>query len=249
MGWHATCFTYVCANKYRIESIDVDRPIPFFNSDMELVKMDNYFRFPRRVSCAIPLYRSNGRCLTGLMEERPLSKAFRLIEPGPVVLLTTAHRGKTNVMTMSWHMCVDFTPEIACVVSPGDYSFTALRKTKECVIAIPTIDLARKVVDIGNCSGEDVDKFKKFGLTSQPGNVVKAPLIAECLANIECRVVNTTLVNRYCLFILEGVQAWIDPKRKERRTFHAVGNGTFVVDGRTLDLKKRMVKWPEHIID
>jgi len=153
--------------------------------------------------------------------------------------------------TASWNFtsASAITPEIACVVSPGDYSFSALRKTKECVIAIPTVDLARKVVDIGNCSGQEVDKFEKFGLTPQPGKVVKAPLIAECLANIECRVVNTTLVNRYCLFILEGVQAWIDRKRKERRTFHAVGNGTFIVDGRTLDLKKRMVKWPEHIVD
>lgn len=178
------------------------------------------------------------------MREYPLSKVYRFIEPGPVVLVSTADKGRANLMTMSWHMAVEFEPPlIDCIVVPGDYSFTALRKTKECVIAIPPIDLARKVVDIGNCSGQDVDKFAAFKLTPKPGKLVAAPLVAECLANIECRVKDTSLVNKYGLFILEGVQAWIDPERKERRTFHANGDGTFVVDGRTLDLKKRMVKW------
>jgi flavin reductase (DIM6/NTAB) family NADH-FMN oxidoreductase RutF len=181
------------------------------------------------------------------MKELELSQAFKLIEPGPVVLLTTAHKGKMNVMTMSWHMDIDFTPIIACVVSEGDYSFEAIRKTKQCVIAIPTVDMMKKVVDIGNCSGADMDKFKKFNLTPLPAQKVSAPLIAECLANIECRVIDTRLVNKYNLFILEGVKVWIDPKRKERRTFHAGGDGTFTVDGRTVDLKKRMTKWKDVI--
>jgi flavin reductase (DIM6/NTAB) family NADH-FMN oxidoreductase RutF len=181
------------------------------------------------------------------MREYPLSKAFQLIEPGPVVLLTTARKGKANVMTLSWHMPIEFSPQIACVVSPCDYSFVALRATKECVIAIPTVDLLDKVVDIGNCSGKDVDKFERFGLTPRPAERVQAPLVAECLANLECRVIDTRMVNKYSIFILQGLKAWIDAKRKERRTFHANGDGTFVVDGRTLDRKSRMVKWPEFI--
>jgi len=175
--------------------------------------------------------------------EFPLSKAFQLIEPGPVVLVTTAHLEKANVMTMSWHMVMEFTPQIGCIIGPWDYSFSALRTTKECVIAIPTVDIAGKTVDIGNCSGKDVDKFKAFELTPVPAKIVKAPLIAECLANIECRVIDDSLVDKYDLFILEGVQAWIDPGRKERRTFHANGDGTFVIDGRTLDLRNKMTKW------
>lgn len=177
------------------------------------------------------------------MTELPLAKAFQLIEPGPVVWLTTAMDGRPNVMTISWLMCMDFSPQIGCIVGSWDYSFTALRETRECVIAIPTVDLVRKVVDIGNCSGQDTDKFKTFKLTPQPAAEVQAPLIKECLANLECRVVDTSMVAKYSLFVLEGVKAWIDPKRKERRTLHANGNGTFVVDGRTLNLKKRMVKW------
>ncbi len=128
------------------------------------------------------------------MTELPLAKAFQLIEPGPVVLLTTAHQGRTNVMTMSWHMCVDFSPQIGCIVGSWDYSFAALRATKECVLAIPTVDLAKQVVDIGNCSGQDTDKFKKFRLTARPATEVGAPQIAECLANLAYRVIDTSLV-------------------------------------------------------
>lgn len=179
------------------------------------------------------------------MQALDLSKAFQWLEPGPVVLLTTADRGRANVMTLSWHMVVDFVPQIACVVSAGDYSFAALRRSGECVIAVPGVDLAETVVDIGNCSGQDIDKFARFGLTPLPAAEVGAPLIAECLAQIECRVIDDRLVEPYNLFILEGVHAWIDEARCERRTLHAVGNGTFRVDGETLDLRARMTKWPE----
>ena len=178
------------------------------------------------------------------MKALALGKVFHLLEPGPVVLLTTFYKGRANIMTMSWHMMMEFEPPlIGCLVSAANYSFTALRRTRECVIAIPAFDLISKVVDIGNCSGDDVDKLDAFGLTPVAAEQVKAPLIAECLANIECKVADTSLVNKYNMFILEGIKAWSDPKRKERRTFHANGDGTFVVDGRTIDLKKKMVKW------
>ena len=66
-----------------------------------------------------------------MMNDLPLSKVYQLLEPGPVVLLTTARKGRANVMTMSWHMMVEFEPPlVACVVSSADYSFAALRATK-----------------------------------------------------------------------------------------------------------------------
>jgi flavin reductase (DIM6/NTAB) family NADH-FMN oxidoreductase RutF len=178
------------------------------------------------------------------MKAYPVSKTYRLLEPSPVVLVTTAHKGRANVMTMSWLTPMEFEPAlIGCVVSELNYSFKVLRATGECVIAIPAVDLALKVVDVGNCSGQDVDKFEAFGLTALPAKKVTPPLLAECLANFECRVVDARLVRKYNFFILEAVHAWIDPKRKERRTIHHNGDGTFVVDGRTINLKKKMVKW------
>ena len=144
-------------------------------------------------------------------------------------------------MTMSWHMRVEFEPPlVACVVSSADHSFSALRTTRECVIAVPAVKLASKVVEIGNCSGRDVDKFAAFGLTPVPGEFVKPPLVGECFANLECRVADTRLVNKYNLFILEVRKAWIDPDQKNPKTIHHQGYGRFVVDGETMSLKSRM---------
>jgi flavin reductase (DIM6/NTAB) family NADH-FMN oxidoreductase RutF len=158
-----------------------------------------------------------------------------------VVLLTTAHKGRANVMAMSWHMMVEFEPPlIACVVSNADYSFAALRATKQCVIAIPALELAPKVVKVGNCSSRDVQKFERFGLTPAPAQCVAPPLVAECFANLECRVADTRLVSKYNLFVLEVLKAWIDPAQKNPKTIHHRGYGRFTVDGETIKLKSRM---------
>lgn len=175
------------------------------------------------------------------MRNLPLSRVYQLLEPGPVVLLTTARRGRANIMTLSWHMMVEFEPpRVACVVSSADYTFAALRATKECVIAIPPLELAPKVVEVGNCSGRDVDKFERFGLASIPAERVAPPLVAECFANLECQVIDTRLVNRYSLFVLEVLKAWIDPAQKNPKTIHHHGYGRFVVDGETIKLNSRM---------
>ena len=175
------------------------------------------------------------------MVELPLSEVYQLLEPGPVVLLTTAQGGRNNVMTMSWHMMVEFNPPlVACVVSSADYSFAALRATKECVIAVPSLELAPKVVGIGNCSGRDVEKFARFNLTPAPAERVAPPLVAECFANLECKVVDTRLVNKYSLFVLEVLKAWTDPAKKNRKTIHHQGYGKFAVDGEVITLKSKM---------
>ncbi|MGA3135455.1 MAG: flavin reductase family protein [Terracidiphilus sp.] len=176
-----------------------------------------------------------------MMKELPLSKVYQLLEPGPVVLLTTASKGRANVMAMSWHMMVEFEPpRVACVISNAGHSFAALRATKECVIAVPGLELAPIVVGIGNCSGRNVDKFERFGLTKAPAGCVAPPLLAECFANLECRVIDTRLVNQFNLFVLEVLKAWIDPAQKNPRTIHHHGYGRFTVDGEMIKLKSRM---------
>ena len=172
------------------------------------------------------------------MRPLKLSRAFTLIEPGPVVLVTTHDGIENNIMTISWTMVLDFTPVFAITTGEWNYSCKALRKTRECVISIPTIDLLDRVVGIGTCSGSDTDKFAKFKLTAAPGKIVKAPLIEECLANIECRVAD--FVDKHNIVVLEAVAAHIDPERKETRMVHAVGDGTFIADGRKLDRKQMM---------
>ena len=172
------------------------------------------------------------------MRELELSRVFTLIEPGPVVLVTTRDGTRNNIMTISWTMVLDFTPMLAITTGAWNHSFAALRKFKECVIAIPTVDLLDRVVGIGTCSGADTDKFAKFKLTPLDGKVVNAPLIGQCLANIECKVVDIVL--KHNIVIMEAVAAHIDASRQEKRTLHAVGDGTFIFDGRRLDRRKMM---------
>ena len=94
------------------------------------------------------------------------------------------------------------------------------------------------MVGIGTCSGIDTDKFIQFRLTPMPGRVVNAPLIKECLANIECRVVD--VVRKHNIVVLEAVAAHVASSLREKRTVHAVGDGTFIVDGRRLSRRKQM---------
>jgi flavin reductase (DIM6/NTAB) family NADH-FMN oxidoreductase RutF len=167
-----------------------------------------------------------------------LNQAFTLLEPGPVVLLVTSDGKQNNIATLSWTMVLDFTPRFAITTGAWNHSFKALKKTRECVISIPTVDMLDTVVGIGTCSGADTDKFSKFGLTAIAGRKIKVPLIGECVANIECRVVE--IIGKHNIVVLEAVAAYEDADRKEKRTLHAVGDGTFIADGRRLDRRKRM---------
>lgn len=190
----------------------------------------------RRAASARP-----GKADGAVMRSLPLPKVYGLLEPGPVVLLTSSRRGVPNVMTMSWHMMVDFEPPtFACVISDRNYTFETLRASRECVIAIPSVEIAREVVACGNCSGRDTDKFASIGLTPKPAATVQAPLVAECWANLECRLVDTRLVPSRGLFIWEVGKAWIDPKRRQARTIHHLGYGDFMVAGERIHIASRM---------
>ncbi|MHB9118754.1 MAG: flavin reductase family protein [Burkholderiales bacterium] len=171
----------------------------------------------------------------------PLSKVYGLLEPGPVVILSTVRKGRPNIMTLSWHTMLEFEPPlVGCVVSNRNYSFNILKATRECVINIPTVELAEKVVKCGNVSGRDTDKFASLGLTPIAASCVQAPLIDECYANLECKVADTRLVNKYNFFVLEVLKAWADPSNKDPRTIHHLGEGVFKVDGETIKLPSQM---------
>jgi len=170
-----------------------------------------------------------------------LSKVYGLLEPGPVVLVTTARGMKANIMTMSWLTMMEFEPPlVGCVISNRNYTFDILKTTRECVINIATLELAEKVVGCGNCSGQKTDKFRAFELTQAPASYVKAPLIEECYANLECRVVDGRMITRYNFFVLEVLKAWIDPAKKDPRTLHHRGRGAFMVSGETIRLPSKM---------
>ncbi|MCU0842436.1 MAG: flavin reductase family protein [Thiobacillaceae bacterium] len=171
----------------------------------------------------------------------PLGKVYALLEPGPVLLLATAGQDRPNVMTLSWQMPMEFEPpRVGIVLSDRDYSHGLLKASRECSLNIPTAELIDQVVAVGNCSGRDTDKFRACGLTPRPARLVAAPLVRECYASLECRVADTRMVNRYGLFVLEVVQAWVDTAVKAPRTLHHRGRGVFMVAGEVIRTASRM---------
>jgi flavin reductase (DIM6/NTAB) family NADH-FMN oxidoreductase RutF len=162
----------------------------------------------------------------------PTDNVRRFLEPGPIVLVSSAHADQTNIMTMGWHMVMEFQPAlIGCIISSANHSFEMIRKSRQCVINIPTEDIAATVVKIGNSSGRDIDKFDAFGLTAAPGTHVRAPLIAECYANFECRLADASQIKKYNMFVFEVVKAHVATAPKVPKTIHYRGDGEFMISG------------------
>lgn len=170
----------------------------------------------------------------------PVSDVRRYLEPGPIVLVSSAWRGGTNIMTMGWHTVMEFVPSlVGCMISAGNHSHDMIRRSGECVINVPTTALTSKVVGIGNCSGASTDKFKKFELTPEPASKVKAPLIRECYASFECKLSDGRLVSQYNFFIFEVVKAHVARRPKYPQTLHYTGDGIFMVSGKIISRRSQ----------
>jgi flavin reductase (DIM6/NTAB) family NADH-FMN oxidoreductase RutF len=169
----------------------------------------------------------------------PVSDIRRFLEPGPIVLVSSAYKGARNIMTMGWHTVMEFTPSlIGCIIANGNHSYELVSRSRECIINVPEVHLATTVAKIGNCSGAEVDKFARFKLTALPAEQVRAPLIAECYANLECRLVDGRLRDKYNFFIFEVVKAHAAASPKYPKTVHYRGDGMFMVSGRSLNLRR-----------
>jgi flavin reductase (DIM6/NTAB) family NADH-FMN oxidoreductase RutF len=167
----------------------------------------------------------------------------RYLEPGPIVLVSSAWRGKANIMTMGWHMVMGFEPSlIGCYIWDQNHSFEMVRNSRECVINVPTVDLGTKVVGIGNSSGRDIDKFAEFRLTAVPGTRVGAPLIEECYASFECKLNDAKLIPTYSMFVFEVVKAHVAMSPKYPRTMHYRGDGVFMLSGTDTAKFRRLFK-------
>ena len=122
----------------------------------------------------------------------PVERVRQYLEPGPIVLVSSRWGGRNNIMTMGWHMVMEFMPSLlGCLISSGNHSHEMIRKSGECVINLPTTKLTDKVIAIGNSSGAEIDKFEEFDLTAQTAAKVDAPLISECHASFDAASTTT----------------------------------------------------------
>ena len=169
----------------------------------------------------------------------PVHRIRAYLEPGPIVLVSSADKDSRNIMTMGWHTVMEFSPSlVGCVIAGGNHSFDIIRATGQCVLNLPTSDLIDQVVGIGNTSGADIDKFAEFGLTAEESEKVAPPRIAECYANFECRLHDDVLVDRYNFFIFEVVKAVVAKSPKNPETLHYTGDGEFVLAGKTVSRRR-----------
>lgn len=179
------------------------------------------------------------RHLADSFESVPVSHARRYLKPGPVVLLTTRHRGEDNVMALGWHQVLDSDPSIiSCVVSRGSRSFDMLRASRQCALNVPTGEMLDAVVRIGNCSGEDIDKFAAFGIDRDDGRDVDVPVLPQCHARLECRLRDDRAVDRYNLFILEVTHISVRSAAPEPEYLHYEGDGVFALSGRRVSRRR-----------
>ncbi|MDO5640610.1 MAG: flavin reductase family protein [Neisseria sp.] len=172
----------------------------------------------------------------------PLNFVFTLIEPSPVVLISTRDQGKDNVFTLSWLMPLGFDDDgssnIAIMTGGWNHSAHALLKNKQCVVHIPTAGQMETVIAIGTVSGADTDKFTQFGLKSEEAHAINCPIIQGCAAYIECRVAD--YIEQHGIVVLQPVAAGADPLENQQPKFHAVGDGRFFTAGQVYDYRRLM---------
>ncbi len=179
-------------------------------------------------------------------KEFPVSDIRRFLEPGPIVLVSSAWKGKANIMTLGWHTVMEFSPSlVGCVIASTNFSFEMIRKSRQCVINVPSVELVDEVVGIGNCSGDEVHKFERFHLTPVQGAEVTAPLIRECFVNLECRIADGRLINTYNFFIFEVLKAHVATGLNNIQTLHYRGKGIFITSGKLVNKRQKFIKWKD----
>lgn len=179
-----------------------------------------------------------------MMEETDIRKAFTYIEPGPVTLVTASDGVHDSLMVISWLMAVDNEPNCLLALSSGswNHTFDVMAETRECVISVPPASMAENVVRMGVESSTEVDKFSKYSLTKQRAQMVKAPLIQECIASLECRVVD--YLERYGIVVLQCQKLWRNRELEFEPLLHANGDGTFRADApQVMNYREIMRKW------
>ena len=182
---------------------------------------------------------------------RPLAldRFFLEIEEGPVVLVATRHRGVDNVMCLSWLMPLGFSRgdcDVAIMTGPWNRSFDLLVGSRVCTINVPTESLMEPAIRAGSTALADGDKFARLGLEKGQARKIDCPVILGCASYAALRLVQ--YLERFSILILRPVEAGIDAKVHRERKFHAIGDGTFVLDGERRSYRRIMKdKVPAHV--
>jgi flavin reductase (DIM6/NTAB) family NADH-FMN oxidoreductase RutF len=174
----------------------------------------------------------------------PLKRANRLINDGCTILVTSRHNDKESIITLAWQSPVSSEPPMVVIsVAPSRYSHDLIAKSGEFVINVPPFSLLKETVHCGTVSGREGDKFISASLTREPAQKVAAPLIAECIGHLECRVAQQVTAGDHTLFLgevqaasaAEGLwdEVW-QVDHEAARTIHHLGGSFFCTPERVV---------------
>jgi flavin reductase (DIM6/NTAB) family NADH-FMN oxidoreductase RutF len=165
----------------------------------------------------------------GVQRACPIEDALVKKYPEEVVLITCVDtNGRPNVMTAGWTMlCSGSPPMVAVAIGKTRYTHAQILSSKEFVLAMPSVGMKEAVLLCGTHSGRDTDKFKEAKLTALTGLQVRAPLVGECLVNLECRLENTLDTGSHTIFVGRIVQAWVSTAQPEGKRLFNLGAGEF----------------------
>lgn len=186
-----------------------------------------------------------------------LSQAYRLLNHGPTVLVSSAHSNQCNIMAAAWNMPLDFNPpKIAIVIDKKTFTRDLIEVSGSFAINVPCRAQADMVMNVGSSSGHELvgkdpdNKYAAFNLPTFAASKIKAPLVEGCVAWLECKVIpEPHIQNTYDLFLAEVVAAWADERvfsdgrwhfegHDELRTLHHVAGGAFMTIGETFQASR-----------
>jgi len=182
-----------------------------------------------------------------MMVNVDLAKAYRLLNHGPTILVTSCHNGKQNIMAAAWNVPLDFDPpKIIVVIDKNTYTRELIEASGTFAINVPCVAQIDTVQQVGTSSGRDLkdtDKFSAYGLQTFPAKEIAAPLLKGCVAWLECKIIpESHNQNTYDLFIAEVAAAYADARvfsnghwhfegYDDLRTIHHVAGGSFFATG------------------
>jgi flavin reductase (DIM6/NTAB) family NADH-FMN oxidoreductase RutF len=191
------------------------------------------------------------------MNSRPenleLSKAYRLLNHGPTVLISSDHNGKLNIMAAAWVCALDFDPpKITAIIDKNTYTSELIEASGSFAINVPCVAQVDLVTKLGASSGRELDGTDKFAvnkLETFAAKHISAPLLEGCVAWLECKIIpEPHNQNTYDLFIAEVVAAYTDERvfsngrwhfdgHDDLRTIHHVAGGAYFAAGTLLQAK------------
>jgi flavin reductase (DIM6/NTAB) family NADH-FMN oxidoreductase RutF len=176
-----------------------------------------------------------------------LSDSYKLFNHGPVSIVTSAYAGKSNIMSASWVMPVDFSPaKVAVVIDKNTFTRELVDASGEFGLQFPMKKIARATLEVGGVSGRDTDKFSQFQLNTFKAEKIAAPLIEDCIGWLECKVIKQGAENMDVI-IGEVVTAYADGNQfingrwhfsddLEQRSIHYMAGGEFYITGEMIKI-------------